>query len=150
MRELKRILLVIPNLDFGGAQTSFARLTQLLQNDCKLLLVVFNKDNIAPLDLRGELVDLTVDAGQSYLMKLINFIKRVKRLRQIKKRFKPDASISFLEGADYVNILSSVYRRLLTRAISDQLSAIARNFVRYYFSPSDCKSIVLRNQLKLE
>lgn len=104
----KRILMVIPNLDFGGAQNSFSRLSWLLHPHCSLLLVVFNKDNIAPLTFGGTLVELFVPASNTFLSKIINFCKRVKRLKKIKKEFQPTTSISFLEGADYVNLLSGI------------------------------------------
>ena len=98
--------MIIPNLDFGGAQKSFASLSTLLSPYCELLLVVFNKDKIAPLHFGAELEDLQVSGATTYLGKIISFIKRVRRLKEIKKRFDPDVAISFLEGADYVNLLS--------------------------------------------
>jgi len=108
MSEKKRIVMIIPNLDFGGAQTSFSRLSWLLQPHCSLLLVVFNKDNIAPLTFGGTLVELFVPASKNILSKILNFYKRVKRLKEIKKEFQPTTSVSFLEGADYVNLLSGI------------------------------------------
>jgi glycosyltransferase involved in cell wall biosynthesis len=107
-KQQQRILLIIPNLDFGGAQNSFSRLSLLLKPYCSLLLVVFNKDNIAPLEFGGDLVELEVSGSETIVGKIINFFKRVNRLRRIKKEFTPHASISFLEGADYINLLSSV------------------------------------------
>ena len=112
MVEKKRILMIIPNLDFGGAQTSLSRITLLLNPFCIITIVVFNKDNIAPLSFGGELIDLKVPASRFYLGKAINFIKRVSRLKKIKKRISPHTSISFLEGADYVNLLSSQGERI--------------------------------------
>ena len=41
MVEKKRILMIIPNLDFGGAQTSLSRITLLLNPFCILTIVVF-------------------------------------------------------------------------------------------------------------
>ena len=83
MVEKKRILMIIPNLDFGGAQTSLSRITLLLNPFCIITIVVFNKDNIAPLSFGGELIDLKVPASRFYLGKAINFIKRVSRLKKI-------------------------------------------------------------------
>lgn len=109
----KRVLLIIPNLDFGGAQNSFARLSEILSPFCDLTLVVFNKDNMAPLKLHGQLIALDVPASNSYAAKVMNFFRRVVRLKRIKRTFKPDFSISFLEGADYVNVLSSSGEKIL-------------------------------------
>ena len=38
--------------------------------------------------------------------KILNFRKRVKRLIQLKKEFNPSVSISFLESADYMNVIT--------------------------------------------
>lgn len=102
----KKILLIIPNLDFGGAQNSLARLSRLLERKYIVKLIVFNKDNIAKVDLGGELLDLKVPGSRHWLGKVVYFFMRVIRIKAIKREFKPDISISFLEGADYVNILS--------------------------------------------
>ncbi len=108
MAAAKRVILIIPNLDFGGAQTSLSRITWLLRPYCNLLIVAFNKEKMAPISYGAEIVDLNVGASNSYFRKSINFIKRVYRLRKLKRKFNPDVSISFLEGADYVNLLSSI------------------------------------------
>jgi glycosyltransferase involved in cell wall biosynthesis len=109
---LKRILLVIPNLDFGGAQNSFWRLSLLLSPYAELKLVAFNLDRLAPQPHAGELCQLNVPAGRTWMGKTTCFFLRVIRLRRIKSEFRPDVSISFLEGADYVNLLSAVGERI--------------------------------------
>jgi glycosyltransferase involved in cell wall biosynthesis len=110
--ERKRVLMIIPNMDFGGAQNSFARVSLLLESDYLVQVVVFNKDNMAPIKLGGQLHNLAVDGSSFFIGKFINFLKRVIRLRSLKKQFKPHISISFLEGADYVNVLSSCGERI--------------------------------------
>lgn len=110
---MKRILLVIPNLDFGGAQNSFWRLSLLLAPHAELKLVAFNLDGIAPQPHAGELCELHVPGGESWIGKVFRFVQRVVRLRRIKREFRPDLSISFLEGADYVNLLSASGDRII-------------------------------------
>lgn len=112
MASAKRVILIIPNLDFGGAQTSLSRLTWLLRPFCNLLIVAFNKEKMAPIAYGAPIVDLNVPASKSYFGKIINFIKRVYRLRKLKIKFNPDVAISFLEGADYVNLLSSINEQI--------------------------------------
>jgi glycosyltransferase involved in cell wall biosynthesis len=112
MAAAKRVMLIIPNLDFGGAQTSLARITWLLKPFCQLMIVPFNKEKMAPISYGADITDLNVFASNSYFGKSINFIKRVYRLRKLKLKFNPDVSISFLEGADYVNLLSSINEQI--------------------------------------
>jgi glycosyltransferase involved in cell wall biosynthesis len=113
LKEKKTILLIIPNLNFGGAQTSFSNLSLILAKRYEVIPVVFNKFNIAPLELGGTLVDLEITAGRSVLEKIQNFCKRVLKIRKIKKQYNVEVSISFLEGADYVNILSRRNERVI-------------------------------------
>jgi glycosyltransferase involved in cell wall biosynthesis len=155
----KRVLLIIPNLDFGGAQNSFARLSEILDPFCELMLVVFNKDNMAPLKLYGTLANLEVNASNGYAGKLINFCRRVVRLRKIKREFNPDFSISFLEGADYVNILSSNGEKLLLymhgsklfdRNIRGLMGSIRKKILVPFFYRYADQILVVNDRLRVE
>jgi glycosyltransferase involved in cell wall biosynthesis len=47
-----------------------------------------------------------VPAGKNFLSKIVCFFKRIVALRKIKREYNISFSISHLEGADYVNLLS--------------------------------------------
>lgn len=103
---MKSVLLVIPNLNFGGAQKSLATLSRELSSQYKIYVVHFNKHFGVDFELGGELISLEVNAGSNVISKISNFFKRIIRLRRIKKEKQIDLAISFLEGADFINILS--------------------------------------------
>lgn len=109
----KNILLIIPNLDFGGAQVSFMKLSAMLAAHHNVLPVVFNKNNMAPFPLAEKVVDLGVQGGASVWRKMVNFRLRIVRLKRLKQLHHIDVAISFLEGADYVNILSKKKERVI-------------------------------------
>lgn len=102
----KHILLIIPNLDFGGAQESFASLSRELSKNHNVINVVFNKNNIGPYEFVTPLLDLDIPASTTLIGKLVNFVKRLSKVKKIKQQYDIDISISFLEGADYVNLLT--------------------------------------------
>jgi glycosyltransferase involved in cell wall biosynthesis len=102
----KKVLMVIPNLDFGGAQESFTWLSNTLHRHYHVINVVFNKEGMGRYVFQAPLLSMEIFAASHPVRKIIHFFKRVQRLRKIKAHFRPDVSISFLEGADYVNILS--------------------------------------------
>jgi glycosyltransferase involved in cell wall biosynthesis len=102
----KRVLLIIPNLDFGGAQRTFSNLSLELEKDHSVYVAVFNTHNGVAFAHGGQLIDLDVPGASTIIGKLYLFMKRVRRLRAIKLRSQIDVAISFLEGADYVNLLS--------------------------------------------
>lgn len=102
------VLMIIPNLGQGGAQRSFSNISNELSRNFNVINVVFNRDSEQAYPLSANTLSLDVAGGSYLTSKLRNFMRRVIRLRQIKKNYKVDVSISFLEGADYVNILSKL------------------------------------------
>lgn len=102
----KRILLLIPNLGRGGAQNVFRQQAQFLSEHFEVIGCVFNWDGSFESDRSVGIVSLNVNAGKNVLSKIINFFIRVKRLKKVKQENRITISISHLEGADYVNILS--------------------------------------------
>lgn len=103
-----KILLIIPNLGKGGAQKIFLQQLENLSGQYDVLGCVFNWDGAFKSDSRRPMVlSLDVPGGKNYLLKLYYFILRIHRLRKLKRQHKINLSISHLEGADYVNILSA-------------------------------------------
>ncbi len=98
--------MVITNLTFGGAQRVFEDHRRLLSQTCDVTEAVFNLADGHAFPGSAPVVDLGVGGGGSVFAKMINFAKRVRRLREVKRRLEPAVCISHLEGADYVNVLS--------------------------------------------
>lgn len=102
----KKILMIAPDLGYGGAEKSFSRWADLFSEEHDVTLAVFNTDSENIYVPHHNLISLNVPAGRNPVSKLWLFFQRIVRLRKIKKQLKPDVAISFLEGADYVNVLS--------------------------------------------
>lgn len=107
MPDKDRLLLVIPELEMGGAQRSLAKLSIELASSYDLYLIVFNTHYHIPYSYGGKLISLDVPGGNSFAGKGMMFLKRLIKLWRLKSKLKPVASISFLEGADFINILTS-------------------------------------------
>ena len=105
-KSIKNILLLIPNLDFGGAQRVFHNMSEGLKDDYTIFECVFNKYDGVSYPTSNTLIDLNIPGSSSYILKIYYFILRCIKLRRIKREYKIDVCISHLEGADYVNILS--------------------------------------------
>ncbi len=104
----RKVLMLIPELTMGGAQRSLSSLSLALAQYFELWIVVFNGKHEIAYPHGGELLSLDVVPGRDWLSKAIAFYKRIIKLRQIKDKLNIDVSISFLEGADYINILSKI------------------------------------------
>jgi glycosyltransferase involved in cell wall biosynthesis len=102
----KNILLLIPELGFGGAERALSRLSVALSDNANVYICRFvDNDNIT-YSFGGELVSLHVQSQSNFYSKILALVRRVLRLKQLKRKLQIDVSISFLEGANYVNILS--------------------------------------------
>ncbi len=101
-----RLLLIIPNLGAGGAQRVFHQQLSTLPADFLVSACVFNWDGSYPSDRKPNIFSLDVPAGKNYAGKFYYFLMRIIRLRRLKRKHNIDVSVSHLEGADYVNVLS--------------------------------------------
>lgn len=113
MPEKRAVFLIIPELAMGGAQRSLAKLSIELEKEYRVYIVVFNKSYSIPYSYGGELLSLEVPGGNSILNKANFFFRRIKSLRQLKKKYNPIVSVSFLEGADFINILSKQNEKIV-------------------------------------
>ena len=101
-----RLLIIIPNRGLGGAQRVFHDHGVALREFYDVTEVVFNEDEPDLYPSGNPVRSLGVAGGGSMLDKLRNFYQRVARLRALKKELRCDVTVSHLEGADYVNLLS--------------------------------------------
>lgn len=104
--QQKTILMLIPDYGFGGAQRVFSLMANMLASDYKIIKVVFNNDLEEVYPSNGENLSLDVKAGKNIILKTVQFIKRCWKLHQLRNQYAVDYSISHLEGANFVNILS--------------------------------------------
>ena len=109
----KKVLLIIPEMSLGGAQRSISKLSTEIALHHRVWLVVFNSKDPVAYEHGGELKSLGIESGPGLLQKLIAFRRRVVRLRRLKRSLKIDVSISFLEGADYINVLSKLNDKIV-------------------------------------
>jgi glycosyltransferase involved in cell wall biosynthesis len=109
----KKVMLIIPEMCMGGAQRSLANLSLELAQQVRIFFVVFNRDLPIAYPIGGELLSLEVYPGKGWLNKAVAFWQRVKRLRTLKNKLQVDVSISFLEGADYINVLSKTNEKVV-------------------------------------
>ncbi len=126
-----RILLIIPELSLGGAQRSLSKLSLEFARHNQVWLVVFNKLHTIPYNLGGELLSLDVTPTSTWWSKIVSCASRVRRLKKVKKKLNIDVAISFLEGADYINVLSRNNEKVVLSIRGSKVHD--ENMVRYFF-----------------
>lgn len=100
------ILILIPNLGPGGAQQVFREQVRFLAQHFVVVPCAFNLEGAFDYERSGQVVSLDIPAGKNPFHKAWCFAKRVRQVRRLKRRRAVTVSISHLEGADYINILS--------------------------------------------
>lgn len=103
----KKIMLLIPNFGFGGAQQVFHdHSVEFTRLGYDVTECVFNLDQADAYPSGNPVVNLDVPGHGSTVDKLRNFWQRCTRAKSAKQAHRVDVCISHLEGGDYVNLLS--------------------------------------------
>ncbi len=104
---MKNIAILVQNLHNGGAERMAANLSIELAKYYRVYLFVFDASN-AIYPYGGKLIDLKVPPLEeaSVATRASNVIKRVRRLSYLKHKYHIDCTISHMDGANAVNILS--------------------------------------------
>jgi glycosyltransferase involved in cell wall biosynthesis len=106
MRKRLNILQLIPDFGQGGAEKVFSQLGHELSKRYMVIDGVFNQALKQHYKTRNQIVELGVSDSENFIIKMYNFFLRILRLKKLKNRLYIDVTISHLEGADYVNVLS--------------------------------------------
>lgn len=142
MSERRRILMLITQLGYGGAETSFIRLANFLAQSMDVTVALFTADygsdkhyaaGHEPLDASVVLLD--AHTRQNHLLR---WLRRIWRLRALKKQH--DATISFLSGPNLVNVLAGDNQRSIvslrgSRMFDPLSSPIRRRIFQYLMDP---------------
>lgn len=104
----KKLLLVAPSLKQGGFQRVCARTALLLSEHFEVSIALFDNSDIAyPLE-NILIYDIGVKAQAGTLNKILNVLKRIRKVKALKKQQQIDISYSFGMSANLINSLTKV------------------------------------------
>ena len=82
---MKRLLIIVPNLRLGGQERVAVNTAEILSDSYEVTLLTF--DNSEPAyDWQGNIIDIKVPAKAGKFIKIINVIRRVLVVQNIKKK----------------------------------------------------------------
>lgn len=118
MENRKHILFVISYLDKGGAERALSNITNNAPEDWDIDILV-NNDKVIDYEYNANIISMNL--GDSSSLNSLFFqvgvlFKRIKKLRELKKNGDYDAVISFLDSANFANILSGKRCRVIISA----------------------------------
>ncbi len=154
-KRKKNVALFISTLSAGGAERTVSYLSTYLKKKYNIYLFLFHDNNIA-YKFEGKLVNLNIYPTSNKFLKIFNFFKNIRKLKLLKKRFKIDLTISFMEDANFLNVLSKTgdivicsQRRHIDRSHMN-LRVLIINFLRIICYKNADLIIALSNGVKKE
>lgn len=148
----KNLAIVVRALDHGGAERCASNLSVDLSDKYNVHVVVFDgREKMYPYG--GQLHDLNLPPQDGMLGKMLNIWRRSKALKAFKMRYNIDCSISLLDGANLVNVLSKANERTIV-SIRNYVSAskpsrLERLQLKYYCGRAD-KVVALSKTVGLD
>ena len=110
---MKKLLMVVPSLGWGGQERIAVITAELLKKEYDTAIVVFDSRNTAyPPSV--PLIDLNIPASSSIAGKVKNALRRARALRKIKRQKRIDVTLSFGTTANLANALSGRPGKILS------------------------------------
>ncbi len=141
MQEVNLGILVW-KLSGGGAEKISTTIANHLSYN-KLLITYTNEIDFA---YNGKIISLNIPPQKNLFAKPLAYLKRIKKLRKIKAEHKINLTLSILDGANIVNILSksndktilSVHNNLSRNEITKGLSGLVRKLlIKKFYNRAD-------------
>lgn len=132
---MKKIAIIIQNLNGGGAERTAANLSLYFSEKYEVHLIVFD-GRVISYPHGGTLHDLKVYPDKSKVQKAINVIRRVIKTSSLKRKYGIETTISLMEGSNVVNLLSNSGDKKITS-------------IRNFESKSSCNSFFENFVMKL-
>lgn len=132
-RELdkKKIILLIPTLACGGAEKVAINISNALPDYIEQTIVLFEKKTFYYPD-KGRVISLNVaTANRNILIRTICVVKRIYHFRKTVNIFKPDVVLSFMEGANVLNIIVSKSLKNPNRCIVSVHGVLSKTKFRF-------------------
>lgn len=102
----KKVMFLSAHLSYGGAEKVLSELSCNLPDDIEQVIVLYEKEITYP--YKGRLISLDSPiTSLSFFNRAYKFIQRIFRLKKIIKTENPDCVISFMEEANFINIMVS-------------------------------------------
>lgn len=102
----RKLMLISPMLHQGGFERVCVTTARLLQPYFDVTIVIFDSANIA-YDVEGlSIIDIQMGVRKGKLQKILNIIRRSRKVRKLKKKMQPEIAYSFGPTANMVNAFS--------------------------------------------
>lgn len=153
MENKKKLMLICPMLHQGGFERVCITTARLMKPYFDVTIVIFNSANIA-YDIKGlNIIDIKMGVQKGKVKKLMNIIRRSRRLRQLKREIKPDIAYSFGPSANMVNAFSKTGKTRVWLGLRNYTDIEEKIKIKLFVKLADliiCCSAQIENELRIK
>lgn len=153
MEKKKKLMLISPMLHQGGFERVCITTARLLEPYFDITIVIFDSSNIG-YDIEGlHIIDLNLGVQKGKIRKILNIIKRSRKLRKLKKELKPNIAYSFGPTANMVNAFSKTNSTKVWLGIRSYMDMGESVKLKLFTKLADliiCCSKVIEKELKIK
>lgn len=138
------LAIMIPELAGAGAERVVSNLSCFLPADVyEKYIIVYDSTNIG-YPYGGTFISINVKASQNPFIKLAALIKRIIKVRNIKKKYSINVTLSFMEGPNIVNLFSKCgdkvvisVRNYISKSCNSVYGKIHRKLAALFYNRAD-------------
>lgn len=131
MKQSNNVMILTQCLSGGGAEKLAANLSLGLRGKANVLIVTYWQDE-KEYEFYGKRINLGL-VGTGKLEKFITAIKRIRAVRQLKKNYHIDFTVSYVPHCDYVNVLSRLSKeKILIDVVSNMSTVFPRGLSKRF------------------
>ncbi len=127
---MKKIAFIMQCLTGGGAERTVANLSLELSKSYDVYILLFDGKRVT-YPHNAKIIDLALPSKLGRFAKVVNVFRRIRAVRKIKKEYQFDSVVSFMFGANIVNVLSRRKEQVITSA-RNYLSVYGLNQVKLF------------------
>lgn len=149
----KKLMLISPMLHQGGFERVCVTTARLMEPYFDVTIVIFDSADIA-YDVQGlHIIDIQMGAQSGKGRKILNIIRRSRKVKQLKKQMKTDIAYSFGLSANMVNAFSKTGKEKVWLGLRSYLDVKETMKIRLFMRQADsiiCCSKTIENELKIK
>lgn len=153
MSEKRKLMLISPMLHQGGFERVCVTTARLMEPYFDITIVIFDSSDIG-YDVEGlHIVDLNLGVQKGKVRKILNVIKRSRKLLKLKKEMEPEFAYSFGPTANMVNAFSKTKKTKVWLGIRSYMDMGETLKLKLFTKLADlivCCSKVIENELKIK
>ncbi|MPM31345.1 N-acetylgalactosamine-N,N'-diacetylbacillosaminyl-diphospho-undecaprenol 4-alpha-N-acetylgalactosaminyltransferase [bioreactor metagenome] len=137
------VAFIIHTLSNGGAERIMSYLTQNYSTAENKYLIVYHRSEVE-YDFSGELISLDIAPSNNVFGKILNYLKRIYKLRRLKDELNIKKSISMLDSPNIINILSKRKDKVIislrnhkSKEYSGLKKLIYRKIIKFLYNKAD-------------